>query len=80
MKDTEKETIEEAIKKYCLENYGEGYCPDVEKGIKFGVDWQQERSFNEKEVYNLLIDLFLVSTNTDIINFSVSDWFEKHKK
>jgi hypothetical protein len=38
-----QETLEEAIKTYCKNKYGEGYYPDVEKGIKFGAKWQKEQ-------------------------------------
>jgi hypothetical protein len=49
-----KEKLEEAIKKYCLQKYGNGYYPDVEKGIEFGAKWQQKNSYSEKDLKDLL--------------------------
>jgi hypothetical protein len=42
-----EETLEEVIKTYCKNKYGEGYYPDVEKAIEFGAKWQSERMYSE---------------------------------
>lgn len=45
-----QETLEEAIKTYCKNKYGEGYYPDVEKAIEFGAKWQVERMYSEEDM------------------------------
>jgi hypothetical protein len=45
-----EETLEEVIKTYCKNKYGEGYYPDVEKAIEFGAKWQAARMYSEEDI------------------------------
>ena len=68
------ETLEEILKRYPLINQ--------KIGFKAGVTWQQERSYSEEEVLNLLWKLY--TTPNYMANFDTKadliEWFEQFKK
>jgi hypothetical protein len=80
--EPKQETLEEVIKTYCKNKYGEGYYPDVEKSIEFGAKWQSERMYSEEEVIELLrkYRYDLSSGKTPNIGDTTKCWFEKFKK
>jgi heme-degrading monooxygenase HmoA len=59
-----KETLEEVAEQF---KYADGIY-----GFKQGAKWQQERSYSEEEVYNLLCQF----PNRE----ELDDWFELNKK
>ena len=65
-----KETIKEAAKKYPLINQRIGFIE--------GAKWQQERSYSEEEVLDILYQFHydLVNSNFD----TKEEWFEQFKK
>ena len=89
-----QETLEEAAKTYCKNKYGEGYYPDVEKGIKFGANWQQERSYTLEQISDLFIPKNKNGYIDDYLNYKINlngenpnqlkptfkEWFEQFKK
>jgi hypothetical protein len=71
----DKETLEEAAEKYDEndpnDEYGKSYRAFIE-----GAKWQQERSYSEEEVIQLLIKF-----NQEIQEVeNVREWFEQFKK
>ena len=83
-----QETLEEVIKTYCKNKYGEGYYPDVEKAIEFGAKWQAERMYSEEDMISFATWLSSLSFNLQHFNenglksfnelFPI--WFEQFKK
>jgi hypothetical protein len=65
-----KETIKEAAKKYPLINQRIGFIE--------GAKWQQERSYSEEEVLDILYRFHydLVNSNID----TKEEWFKQFKK
>ena len=65
-----KETIKEAAKKYPLINQRIGFIE--------GAKWQQERSYSEEEVLDILYQFHydLVNSNFD----TKEEWFKQLKK
>ena len=73
-----KETIKEAAKKYPLINQRIGFIE--------GAKWQQERSYSEEEVYNLLLKAIQDCYDEQLEHHYAGDyrnfkqWFEQFKK
>jgi hypothetical protein len=63
-----KTELEEAAEKYIAEDNNNRYYNDFIAGAK----WQQERSYSEEEVYNLLCQF----PNEE----ELDNWFEQNKK
>ena len=70
-----QETLEEAANKtYCF--YGD---VELREAFELGAKWQQERSYSEEEVLDLLFD-FQIHRN-DLENcVEAREWFEQFKK
>ena len=64
-----QETLEEVAEQF---EYTNGVY-----GFKQGVKWQQERSYSEEEVLEILFEL---SCNSDTDKEEVKEWFEQFKK
>jgi hypothetical protein len=78
---TNQETLEEVIKTYCKNKYGEGYYPDVEKAIKFGAKWQAERRYSEEEVRIAIFTSFLSGVDRGFYSKEIEDKIiQKFKK
>ena len=76
-----KETLEEAAKKYfpsAKKMGGEIYC--TYKGFIAGAKWQQERSYSEEEVIQLVSDWtdYRMSEDTKS-KVTFKKWFEEFK-
>ena len=79
-----QETLEEAAKNYAEEYKGEEQDPwyDFIEGAK----WQQERSYSEEEVYNLLLKAIQDCYDEQLEHHYAGDyrnfkqWFEQFKK
>ena len=73
-----QETIKEAAKKYPLINQRIGFIE--------GAKWQQERSYSEEEVYNLLLKAIQDCYDEQLEHHYAGDyrnfkqWFEQFKK
>ena len=80
----EKETIEEAAEKLYPIDCSNWYIKIPLKEIKAfiqGAKWQQERSYSEEEVYQLLYDLSGQILNNKVSNPKLlEEWFEQFKK
>jgi hypothetical protein len=88
-----KETLEEASHTTWL-NYehveGNLYSTSFKNGFKFGANWQQERSYSEEEVIELLQKALthkddgetgsLVTAQGQIRTANFFSWFEQFKK
>jgi hypothetical protein len=73
-----KETLEEAFEKWD-EQFPKGY--DKLDVLSFGAKWQQERSYSEEEVLELLILRTLhCKTETKFNYINTKKWFEQFKK
>jgi len=76
-----QETLEEAAEKY-FKKVSPNVC--FYDAAKFGANWQQERSYSEEEVYDLMDkrETFWVRyKNTYSQNYiSLKEWFEQFKK
>ncbi len=74
--EPEQETVEEAAEQF---EYTNGIY-----GFKAGAKWQQERMYNEKEVFELLNAFNKHTLKLQELklgnSFSVTDWFEQFKK
>jgi hypothetical protein len=72
--DCGPETLEEAINKYPLINQRIGF--------KLGAKWQQERSYSEEEVLNIILKYELAKRNKGIYwsDREAKEWFEQFKK
>ena len=68
-----QETLEEAANKtYCF--YGD---VELREAFELGANWQQERSYSEEEVFELLENLVeTFNPPTD----NLKKWFEQFKK
>ena len=82
-----KETLEEAIKYYAHNNFDMHETNNykaLEKGFEAGAEWQQERSYSEEEVLDILNkrgdDLDLWYNSKSISYPKEKDWFEQFKK
>jgi hypothetical protein len=82
--ESKQETLEEVIKTYCKNKYGEGYYPDVEKAIGFGAKWQQERMYSEEDMVEFSKwRIIYEDENPNNVKHSkklLKEWFEQHKK
>ena len=89
----EKETLEEAAKRYIKEEIGLGFylaSLDIEIAFEKGAKWQAERMYSEKEVQELLIKALTYKDNGDVGNLvtiqneirtaNFYNWFEQFKK
>jgi len=92
IKYTQQETLEEAAKDY-IENTMRFSFNSMEtktqanrmlKCVEFGAKWQKERSYSEKEVFELLNAFNKHTLKLQELklgnSFSVTDWFEQFKK
>jgi hypothetical protein len=81
-----QETLEGAVKEYCLKKYGPGYYPDVEKGCLFGAKWQAKRMYSEEDMREAIRYGFdkgfcsNSSNKTKNLGLSEQEWFEQFKK
>jgi hypothetical protein len=67
-----KETLEEVAERIAYDSTEENKgFPSIKMFIE-GAKWQQERSYSEEEVYNLLCQF----PNRE----ELDDWFEQNKK
>lgn len=66
-----KETLEEATERYIAEDNKNRYYYDFIAGAK----WQQERSYSEEEVLQLLLRLQQTESYDNLY-----DWFNQFKK
>ncbi len=88
LEEPKQETLEEAAKIYCKNKYGEGYYPDVEKGIEFGARWQANRMYSEEDIISFAT--WLSNLSFDLQHFNEKGlkpfnellpmWIEQHKK
>ena len=81
-----QETPEEAAENYAIDKQNENaskYYIALES-FQEGAKWQQERSYSEKEVYNLLLkhqsDYRSHVRNSNDWSFNITKWFEQFKK
>jgi hypothetical protein len=74
--EPKQETLEEVIKTYCKNKYGEGYYPDVEKSIEFGAKWQSERMYSEEEVKHIVSE----ALQSALVTIYLEQWFKQFKK
>jgi hypothetical protein len=73
-----KETLEEAAEKYVEINVAKNVAKLMYKEhFVDGAKWQQERSYSEEEVLNI-IQLF--NDDFNMIHDTVPKWFEQFKK
>ena len=75
-----QETLEEAANKtYCF--YGD---VELREAFELGANWQQERSYSEEEVLNLLISKEENTKDSTKYNgveyLTPEEWFEQFKK
>jgi len=90
--EPKQETLEEAAKDY-IENTMRFSFNSMEtktqanrmlKCVEFGAKWQKERSYSEKEVFELLNAFNKHTLKLQELklgnSFSVTDWFEQFKK
>jgi hypothetical protein len=83
--EPKQETLEEVAKKYFDYNIFCDGITDFEKEISIrsyiaGSKWQQERSYSEEEVYNIIIDLLKRGYVGQIIDYGeIEEWFEQFK-
>jgi hypothetical protein len=83
-----QETLEEAAKEYRLGKKGFVTKDDCKKGFIAGAKWQQERSYSEEEVLDILqeyslykIEIELEKLADEIPNIlTYNEWFEQFKK
>ena len=69
-----KETLEEAAKKYTYGGREGGHRTPFLEGVK----WQQERSYSEEEVRELVTDYEYAKFNSSVPLY-FTQWFEKFK-
>jgi hypothetical protein len=74
----EQETLEEAAENY-EKIHGGSYSIGVGKAFKFGAEWQQQNSYSEEEVLDIL------SKHTEYFagfgeRVSLTEWFNQFKK
>ena len=75
-----QETIEEAAREYYKRGQlGFEKAADTEMAFLKGVKWQQERSYNEEEVLDIIENAFQSSLLTNK-KISILEWFEQFKK
>ena len=81
-----QETPEEAAENYAIDKQNENaskYYIALES-FQEGAKWQQERSYSEEEVYNLLLkhqsDYRSHVRNSNDWSFNITKWFEQFKK
>lgn len=85
-----QETLEEAVKKYCIEKYSIWTSNGNESNDFInGAKWQQERSYSEEELIILLKKFkkdIVNSTELDddfetlVCDIKTNKWFEQFKK
>ena len=69
-----QETLKEAAER--LNPYVLNGTTPFKEGFKEGAKWQQERSYSEEKILNLLQDF----ANEDSINvINIKEWFEQFK-
>ena len=82
---SKQETLEEAAERLYPTDYGEK-SKNIINMIKLdafvsGIKWQQERSYSEEEVYNMIIDLLKRKQIGQIIDYGdIHEWFEQYYK
>ena len=79
----DKETLEEAAENYAIDKQNENaskYYMALES-FQEGAKWQQERSYSEEEVLELLNKREKYTSQSPETDwFSISKWFEQFKK
>jgi hypothetical protein len=71
-----KETLEEVAKIYASHSLKEERQKDLNMGFKAGAKHQQERSYSEEEVLEIIFQKRMpYMTDTEII-----EWFDQFKK
>ena len=76
------ETLEEAAERHVNINVAK-YAPKLmyKEHFTAGAKWQQERSYSEEEVFNLLMEFSSRDINSSSRTpHSVANWFEQFKK
>ena len=73
-----QETLEEAAERYTKEEIGLGFYPDIEIAFEKGAKWQQERSYSEEEVLELILKSKIETSN--LYYEGMKEWFEQYKK
>ena len=76
----DKETLEEAAERSAIEQFEAGNSAYI-LGFTEGAKWQQERSYSEEEVVNILIKAYEDIGKRKIPNQVVlASWFKQFKK
>ena len=81
-----KTELEEAAEKYaeiyrCPATNENEYCKhDIISAINFGTKWQQERSYSEEEVLELLHKRMIYTLGEEYKKETTLKWFEQFKK
>lgn len=75
-----QETLEEAVKNYCIKKYSV-WVSNSDKSDDFinGAKWQQQNSYSEEEVMNILYQhtAYLFGEKQNLL---LKEWFNKFKK
>ena len=80
-----QETLEEACLNYSTDMLGSFY-EEVERAFAKGAKWQQERSYSEEEVYNLILKTIKDCYDEELERHYAGNyrnlkiWFEQNKK
>ena len=70
-----QETLEEAAERYSKRSSAEVFQEAHKRDFIAGAKWQQERSYSEEEVLQLLLRLQQTESYDNLY-----DWFEQFKK
>ena len=73
-----KETLEEAAEKY-IQSKNPQWTPYHKRSFKDGAKWQQERSYSEEEVHNIIIS-YNKNEEQVFLKLFYNEWFEQFKK
>jgi len=77
-------TSDEEAKNNAWDNYehteGSLYSTSFKNGFELGAIWQQERSYSEEEVKNIISNLVRDCYYMQEPNQDVAEWFEQFKK
>ena len=82
---TDKETLEEAAERWVFDTNGHKWSNnDDTAGDNYnsfikGAKWQQERSYSEEEIIDLLLARDIELNSFEGID-KAKEWFEKYKK
>jgi len=78
VEESKQETLEETAEKI-FSDCGKPLKKIAQKGFIEGVKWQQERSYSEEEVVQIILDLRF-KIEFDSTREDIKKWFEKIKK